>query len=104
MDVHKFLEDVFDSLIKDFDRCSKIRYRSNLTLDQRAALHSLRHHIDIVITESDKNLGVVAMNASNYECLGLRMFAQSHVEVQSSESDIIDPVRNHLRRVYNSHN
>ena len=54
----------------------------NLSRAQRQALTRLRANKDLVIAFADKNLGLVADDASNYERHGLHALASTHIRVE----------------------
>ena len=62
------------------DRAQQQPIRDNVTAKQRRAVQSLRNNPDLVICESDKNQGLVAMDAADYAALGERCLSASIVE------------------------
>ena len=84
----------------------------NVSAAQRAAVTKLRRNPQIVVCESDKNQGLMAMDAADYEALGRRCLAASATEVMAEslrcepdaiEAMVISSVRSKLTTVLAQH-
>ena len=74
-----------------------------MSLEQRAAITRILENLDIVLTEADKNKGWVAMLATDYEEMGLRMLRLSHIEIYESEQAILNHVQQKIADVLSEH-
>eukprot|EP01052_Picozoa_sp_SAG31_P044522 SAG31_NODE_7795_length_1594_cov_6.555184_2_plen_233_part_00 len=59
--VREYVNDVTATLVSAFSNYKETKLDDNLTAAQRAAIVSLRSRLDVVICESDKNQGLLAM-------------------------------------------
>ena len=73
--------------------------RDNLTLEQRESVAVIRDNLELVLSEADKGKGWVAMQANEYEEMGLRMLAQSHIECEEGERDILNNIQQKIADV-----
>ena len=74
-----FLEDVAEQIHRNLRIIRKAPIDDNMSVEQREAVTRIHENLDIVLTEADKNKGWVAMLATDYEAMGLRMLQLSHI-------------------------
>jgi hypothetical protein len=98
-----FLECLADQLHRNLRLLRKAPINDNMSLEQRAAITRILENLDIVLTEADKNKGWVAMLATDYEEMGLRMLRLSHIEIYESEQAILNHVQQKIADVLSEH-
>eukprot|EP01050_Picozoa_sp_SAG11_P021473 SAG11_NODE_3828_length_2199_cov_7.007619_1_plen_221_part_10 len=79
--VQQYLDDIGAELHRRRAMAANIRVVDNLTRGQRTALAALEQRHDVVVTEADKNLGLVLMDRADYVSMGLEMLSESHIQV-----------------------
>ena len=94
-----FCECVADQLHRHLKIVRKQPIRDNLTLKQRESIEVIRDNMELVLTEADKGKGWVAMQANEYEEMGLRMLRLSHIECEEGERDILNMIQQKLADV-----
>ena len=83
--VQEFIDGVDAQLHEAQARVQQIRVSDNLTAAERSAIQTLRHNVDLVISESDKNMGLLVMDASQYRDLGYECLRKSALQVGTDD-------------------
>ena len=106
--VQEFLNDVDQQVHAALGRVRRMPLVDNLSAAQRAAVTALRADPAVVICESDKNQGLMVLDAADYRQLGQEALQASAVEVTADslgcaaadvEATIIAGVREQLAAV-----
>ena len=103
--VQEFIDGVDAQLHEAQARVQQIRVSDNLTAAERSAIQTLRHNVDLVISESDKNMGLLVMDASQYRDLGYECLRKSALQVGTDdfgciEADLEQSIVNSVRAQY----
>ena len=98
-----FMDTVADQLHRNLKIIRKEPINDNMSLEQRDAVTAILNNLDIVLSEADKNKGWVAMLASDYEAMGLRMLGLSHIECEESEQAVLNYIQQKIADVLAKH-
>ena len=98
-----FMNDLADRLQENLKIVRRQPIKDNLSVAQREAVTRILEDLDLVLTEADKNKGWVAMRASDYEAMGLRMLQKSHVVCEETQQEILNRIQQRFADVLEAH-